>query len=70
MEQKSMIEEQLENAITKEMENKHFPSFSKKARHMGNGVYGIPYLNLYSSDTRDLFLMFVAIQEGIEFTIE
>jgi hypothetical protein len=56
----------LESKITGEMEAKWFPKFTKQARYLGNGVYNIPATNLYSTDTRELFLMFVAANEGID----
>ena len=59
--------EELQMKITSDMENKHFPKFEKQASHLGNGVYSIPGTNLYSTDTRELFLMFVAYQEDISF---
>ena len=49
------------------MENKYFPKFEKQAAYLGNGVYSIPATNIYSTDTRELFLMFVAIHENIPF---
>ena len=57
--------QKLEKKITKEMEEKHYPRFEKYASYLGNGVYGIR--GLYSTDTRELFLMFVAKEEGIEY---
>ncbi len=62
--------DELEKKITPEMENKHFAKFAKQSRYMGNGVYSIPGTNLYSTDTRELFLMFAAAQEGIEFEMD
>jgi RNA binding exosome subunit len=58
---------ELEKKITTEMENKYFPKFEKQAAYLGNGVYSIPATNIYSTDTRELFLMFVAAQENISF---
>jgi len=58
---------ELEKKITKEMENKYFPKFERQAAYLGNGVYSIPATNIYSTDTRELFLMFVAIHENIPF---
>lgn len=48
------------------MEKKHFPSFEKMAGYVGNGIYKI-LDDLYSTDTRELFLMYCARQEGIQF---
>jgi hypothetical protein len=60
----------LERKITSEMENKWYNKFSKQAQYMGNGVYGIPMAHIYSTDTRELFLMFVAINENIKYKLE
>ncbi len=57
----------LAKIISREIQDKYFNKFSKQARYMGNGVYEIPGTNLVATDTRDLFLMFCAAQEGIEF---
>lgn len=62
--------QKLEKKITKQMEERYFPKFEKQARYLGNGVYSIPATNLYSTDTRELFLMFAACQEGINFERE
>jgi hypothetical protein len=61
------LTEELEKKITEEMENKYFPKFQKQAGYLGNGVYSIPSTNIYSTNTRELFLMFVAAQENIPF---
>jgi hypothetical protein len=37
-----------------------------KASYLGNG-HSIPATNIYSTDTRSCFLMFVAAQENISF---
>jgi hypothetical protein len=58
---------QLESIISKEIQDKYFNKFSKQAAYLGNGVYTIPATNLYANDTRDLFLMFCAVHEGIQF---
>lgn len=57
----------LEKKITKEMENKYFPKFQKQAAYLGNGIYSIPGTNILSTNTRELFLMFVAAQENMPF---
>jgi hypothetical protein len=57
----------LETVISLEIRDKYFNKFSKQARYLGNGVYSIPGTNLIANDTRALFLMFCAAQEGIEF---
>ena len=48
----------LEKEITQEMEDELRPDFNRQARFVGNGIYMIA--GLYSTDTRELFLMFVA----------
>lgn len=55
--------EKLSKKITKEMEDKHYPIYCKQAKYVGNGVYSIA--DLYSTDTRELFLMFVALRENL-----
>jgi hypothetical protein len=62
----SEIIEYLEKRISNKKQDKYFPRFSKQAAYMGNGIYSIPQTNIYSTDTRELFLMFVAAQEGIK----
>jgi len=59
----------LEGLISREVQDKYFNKFSKQARCLGNRVYFIPIpgTNLIANDTRVLFLMFCAAQEGIEF---
>ena len=64
------VGEKLEKKITSKMETKWFPSFEKQARYLGNGCYNICGTNLYSTDTRELFLMFVAAKEGIKIPSE
>ena len=59
------LTEHLEKKITAKMEAKHFDNFGKQARYKGNGVYFIAGTNLYSTDTRELFLMFCAVRENI-----
>lgn len=61
------IKEQLEDKITPEMQMKHFNQFERQARYFGNNVYGVPGTSLYSKDTRELLLMFVASRENIPF---
>jgi len=58
--------QKLEKKITPKMEDKWFALYSKQASYKGNGVYNIPGTNLFSTDTRELFLMFVAVKEGIK----
>lgn len=59
------ITKYLEKRITKKMEDKHFENFSRQARYIGNGIYRIPQTSIHSTDTRELFLMFVAAKENI-----
>jgi hypothetical protein len=60
------LTEKLEKKITPEMEEKWMPKFEKQAGYRGNGVYNILGTNLFSTDTRELFLMFCASNEGIK----
>ena len=59
------LTEKLGKKITEEMEDKHYPTYCKQARYLGNGVYTMA--GEYSTDTRELFLMFVAIRENITY---
>ena len=57
--------------LTQEVQNKYFEAFSDKARYL-NGVYFIGELKntrIASSDTRELFLRYVAQKEGIDVEI-
>jgi hypothetical protein len=65
----AILREDLEKHITPEMEAKHFNKFSRRAGYLGNGIYGIEG-DLYSNDTRELFLMFCARNEKIKFVNE
>ena len=60
------LTEKLEKKITPDMEVKWMPKFEKQAGYRGNGVYNILGTNLFSTDTRELFLMFCASKEGIK----
>lgn len=44
------------------LEDRHRDAFAKQAQYVGNGIYTIT--GLYSTDTRELMLMFVLQQEG------
>ena len=46
-----------------ELENKWFKDFERQARYVGNGVYS--WHSIYSSDTRELWLLGVLAREGI-----
>ena len=59
--------DKLEKKITPDMEDKYLSQFEKQARYRGNGVYNISGTNLFSTDTRDLFLMFIAAKENIPY---
>lgn len=65
MKTKSLID-YLEAKITQKMEAKWFPKFERQAKYLGNGIYSIPGTNLMSTDTRELFLMMCAVEEGIK----
>ena len=52
---------EVKDKITPDMEAKYVDIFNRQARYMCNGIYG--FASLYSTDTRELFLMFVAQQE-------
>ena len=60
--------EKLEKKITPKMEEKYRDKFDRFARYMGNGIYEIG--GHRSTDTRELFLMFVADREKIKFNTE
>lgn len=60
------LTEKLEKKITPEMEKTWMPYFEKQTGFLGNGVYNVLGTNLYSTDTRELFLMFVACKIGIK----
>ena len=63
-----ILQKNLHKYITPKMEKKHFDLFSKRAGYVGNGIYSVS--GVYSTDTRELFLMYCAIQEGIPFETE
>ena len=52
---------ELEKKVTEKMEDKHQPYFSKYGRYIGNGIYSLA--GLHSTDTRELFLMYVCQRE-------
>lgn len=64
---KKTIIEQLENKITEEMENKYFDKFCRQSRYLNNEIYNISGTNIYSTDTRELFLMMIAAEENIKY---
>ena len=61
--------DKLSSKITEKMEDKWRPKFERQASYLGNGIYTISGTNLYSTDTRELFLMFCAVQENIKFEV-
>lgn len=61
----STITKELEKKITRKQEDKWIGKFNKQARYIANGVYKIG--RLHSTDTRELFLMFVADMEDIDY---
>ena len=48
-------------------ETLHMPAFNKHARYLSNGIVKIG--ELYSNDTRELFLMYI-VQIELEYTTE
>lgn len=48
-----------------ELEAKYQKQFKKYAFYMGNGIY--QWMGLFSTDTRELFLMGILALEGISF---
>lgn len=61
----SKIIKELEGKVTEAQEKKWYPRFEKQSRYKNNGVYNIG--RLYSTDTHELFLMFVAEMENIDY---
>lgn len=61
----SKIIRELKGKITQEQEDEWFPKFEQQAGYVGNGIYRIG--RLHSTDTRELFLMFVADMENIDY---
>lgn len=49
----------------KDLEKKHQKTFEKQAQYLGNGVYS--WAGVYSTDTRELFLMGILGIEGIKY---
>lgn len=61
----SQIIDQLEKRVTPAMDKKYRPIFEKQARFVGNGTYTMG--RNYSKDTYELFLMFVADMENLDY---
>lgn len=51
----------LENIIDDNTEKKHWNSFEKQSRYVGNGIYS--WRNILSTDTRELFLLGISLVE-------
>lgn len=56
---------ELDKKISSEVEDKWYPTFCRQSSYVGNNIYKIG--RLYSSDIRELFLMFVADMEEIDY---
>jgi hypothetical protein len=61
---------ELEKKITPETEAKHFDKWSKQARYMGNGIYHNHTTGEFSTDTRELLLMYVAKMTKVDFKLD
>lgn len=61
----SAIIKELEGKISEELQDKWLDKFNRRSGYKGNGIYGIG--RLVSTDTRELFLMFVADVENIDY---
>ena len=55
----------LEKKITQEMEDEYFDTVMNRVTYLGYGVYG--YQGYKSNDTRELFLIGIAVREKIDF---
>ena len=60
----------LERKINQKQEEKHFSAFETQCVYLNNGIYAIAGTNVYSTDTRELMLMFVANREEIPYVFE
>jgi hypothetical protein len=56
----------LEAKISTEMETKHYAAWERQARYMGNKVYQNTVTRQFSTDTRELMLMYIATMEKID----
>ncbi len=65
---KPILLKNLGKHITPAMEEKHWDAFEKRSMYVGNGIYKLDHL--YSTDTRELFLMYCATAEGLTFNKE
>lgn len=55
------LKEKIELPENEHLNAKHIDGFGKVAQYKGNGIYEMR--GFYSTDTRDLFLVYVALQE-------
>ena len=60
----SMTMEELQEGVTPELEEKYGDYFNRFAKYVGNGIYTIG--RMYSTDTRELFLMYIHMREDLE----
>lgn len=60
----SMTMEELQEGVTPELEEKYSNYFDRFAKYVGNGIYTIG--RMYSTDTRELFLMYIHMREDLE----
>lgn len=60
----SMSIEELEIQVSQESQDKFYKRFERQACYMGNNIYSIT--GLFSTSTRELFLMFCLQQEDVE----
>lgn len=60
----SMSMEELQEGVTPELEEKYGDYFNRFAKYVGNGIYTIG--RMYSTDTRELFLMYIHMREDLE----
>ena len=61
----SKITKELKKKISQHLVGKYFPIFARQAMYMGNGIYSIG--RLHSTNTQELFLMFIADMEDIDY---
>ena len=59
------LTKELEKKITEQQEDTWRSKFEKLSQYVGNDIYRIG--RLHSTDTRELFLMFVANMENIDY---
>ena len=59
------ITKELEKKISEDMEEVWRSNFERKSRYLNNGIYS--WMNLHSTDCRELFLMGIASMEDIDY---